>query len=33
METVIADTGFVIALTNRTNTRYSEVITIYTQYA
>lgn len=32
MEIVIADTGFVVALTNRTDARHADVTTIYTQY-
>lgn len=32
METVIADTGFVIALTNRTDTKHTEVRAVYTQH-
>jgi uncharacterized protein len=33
METVIADTGFVVALTNNTDTKHTEVRTIYAQQA
>lgn len=32
METVIADTGFVVALTNRTDTKHTEVRAVYIQY-
>ncbi|MGG6268520.1 type II toxin-antitoxin system VapC family toxin [Leptolyngbya sp. AN03gr2] len=32
METVIADTGFVVALTNLADTRHTEVRAVYTRY-
>jgi len=31
METVIADTGFIVTLTNNTDIRHAEVRAVYTQ--